>query len=79
MSSRLTGKHNMAAVYLDLARGEPVDLHEEYDGTEHHYMLRDLDAAPRVFHADEFFDGVEDARRQGERNAATDTERSLTP
>jgi len=26
-------------------------------------MLRDIDATPRVFHADEFFDGVEDARR----------------
>ena len=58
----LTGKHNMTAVYLDLARGEPVALHEEYEGTEDHYMLRDIDAAPRVFHADEFFDGVEDAR-----------------
>lgn len=58
----LTGKHNMTAVYLRLARGERVDLHEEYEGTEHHYMLRDLDVVPRVFHADEFFDGVEDAR-----------------
>ena len=58
----LTGKHNMTAVYLRLARGEPVDLHEEYEGTENHYMLRDVDAVPRVFHADEFFDGVQDAR-----------------
>lgn len=58
----LTGKHNMTAIYLQLARGEAVDLHEEYEGTEHHYMLRDIDAVPRVFHADEFFDGVEDAR-----------------
>jgi len=54
----------MTAIYLGLARGEPVDLHEEYEGTEHHYMLRDIDAVPRVFHADEFFDGVEDARGQ---------------
>jgi len=75
----LTGKHNMTAVYLQLARNVPVDLREEYEGTEHHYMLRDIDALPRVFHADEFFDGVEDARRRGERNAAIDTERSLTP
>jgi len=59
----LTGKHNMTAVYLQLARGGAVDLHEEYEGTEHHYMLRDVDAVPRIFHADEFFDGVEDARR----------------
>ncbi len=58
----LTGKHNMTAVYLQLARGEAVDLHEEYEGTENHYMLRDIDAVPRLFHADEFFDGVEDAR-----------------
>jgi hypothetical protein len=42
-----------------------VDLHEEYEGTEHYYMLRDIDAVPRLFHADEFFDGVEDARSQG--------------
>ena len=58
----LTGKHNMTAVYLQLARGQTVDLHEEYEGTEHHYMLRDIDTIPRVFHADEFFDGVRDAR-----------------
>lgn len=58
----LTGKHNMTAVYLKLARGEPVDLDEEYEGTEHHYMLRDVDVVPRVYHADEFFTGVEDAR-----------------
>lgn len=58
----LTGKHNMTAVYLQLARGAAVDLHEEYEGTEHHYMLRDVDTVPHVFHADEFFDGVEDAR-----------------
>jgi carbamoyl-phosphate synthase large subunit len=73
----LTGKHNMTAVYLALARGAPVDLHEEYEGTEHHYMLRDIDAAPRVFHADEFFDGVQDARWP-RRNAPTTT-RSRTP
>jgi carbamoyl-phosphate synthase large subunit len=58
----LTGKHNMTTVYLRLARGERVDLHEEYEGTEHHYMLRDVDAVPRLFHADEFFEGVADAR-----------------
>lgn len=58
----LTGKHNMTTVYLRLARGEAVGLREEYEGTEHYYMLRDIDAAPHVFHADEFFDGVQDAR-----------------
>jgi carbamoyl-phosphate synthase large subunit len=75
----LTGKHNMTAVYLRLARGEPADLHEEYEGTAHHYMLRDIDAVPRVFHADELFDAVKDARVQGRAQRATNTERSRTP
>jgi hypothetical protein len=28
-----------------------------------YYMVRDLDTLPGVFHADEFFEGVEDALR----------------
>ena len=58
----LTGKHNMAALYVRLARGEPVEVRDEYDVAENHYMLRDFDTIPRLFHADEFFDAVEDAR-----------------
>jgi predicted ATP-grasp superfamily ATP-dependent carboligase len=73
----LTGKHNMTAVYLQLARGEAVDLHEEYEGTEHYYMRRDIDIVPQLFHADEFFDGVVDARSSGPQRRAP--ERSDTP
>lgn len=62
----LTGKHNMAALFVRIARGEPVEVSEEYDVTENHYMLRDIDSTPRMFHADEFFDAVEDARNMGE-------------
>lgn len=58
----LTGKHNMVATFVRLALGERVDLREEYDVAEDYYVLRDVDTAPGVFHADEFFDGIEDAR-----------------
>ena len=57
-----TGKHNMAITYVRLALGEPVDLREEYDVDEDHYVLRDVDMPPSVFHADDFFDGIEEAR-----------------
>lgn len=58
----LTGKHNMAITYVHLALGEPVALRDEYDVAEDHYMLRDVDALPSVFHADDFFDGIEEAQ-----------------
>jgi carbamoyl-phosphate synthase large subunit len=59
----LTGKHNMTAVYVQLALGETVGLHDEYDVAEYHYLLRDIDAVPRIVREEEFFDGVEDARQ----------------
>jgi hypothetical protein len=52
----------MAVTYVRLARGEPPEVVGEYDVTEDHYMLRDIDTLPRMFHAEEFFDAVEDAR-----------------
>jgi hypothetical protein len=59
----LVGKHNMALTYVSLGLGEPVELREEYDVAEDHYMLRDVDTLPALFHADELFDGVTDLRR----------------
>jgi hypothetical protein len=58
----LTGKHNMAVTYVRLALGEPVEIREEYDVAEAFYSVRDLDAVPGIFHADELFAGIEDAR-----------------
>ena len=58
----LTGKRNMAITYVHLALGEPVDLRDEYDVAEDYYVLRDVDMPPSVFHADDFFDGIEEAR-----------------
>ena len=58
----LTGKHNMAITFVRLALGEPVDLREEYDVDEDYYVLRDVDMPAMVFHADDFFDGIEEVR-----------------
>jgi carbamoylphosphate synthase large subunit len=54
-------KHNMPLIYVRLALGESVDLQEEYDAVEEHYLVRDLDTLPGVFHADDLFDGIENA------------------
>ncbi len=59
----LAGKRNMAVTYVRLALGEPVEFADEYDAVEDYYMLRDLDTLPGIFHASEFFEGIEDARR----------------
>jgi hypothetical protein len=52
----------MALTYVSLGLGEPVELCEEYDVAEDHYMLRDVDTLPALFHADELFEGVADVR-----------------
>ena len=58
----LTGKHNLALLYLRLGMGEPVDIRGEHDSTDLCYQLRDLDALPAVFRPDELFERIEDAR-----------------
>lgn len=58
----LTGKHNLALLYLRLGMCEPVDTRGEHDSTDLWYQLRDLDALPAVFRADELFERIEDAR-----------------
>jgi hypothetical protein len=59
----LSGKHNMAVAYVRLALGESVESLEEPDQTTDHYMVRDVDTLPGVFQAEEFFAGIEDARK----------------
>jgi carbamoyl-phosphate synthase large subunit len=58
----LTGKHNMAALAVRLALDEPVDIQDEYDATDDYYMVRDGDTVPGVFHADDLFETIHDAR-----------------
>ena len=55
------GKHNMPVTYVRLALGERVDMQDEYDAVEDYYLVRDLDTLPGVFHADDLFDGIEEA------------------
>jgi len=53
-----TGKQNMAGTYVRVALGEPAGIGERYDFVEDHYMLRDIDALPQIFRAEEFFDAI---------------------
>ncbi len=59
----LTGKHNMASIYVRLALGEAVMIDPVYDVAPDFYMVRDLDTLPAIVHAEELFEGIEDARR----------------
>ena len=58
----LTGKYNMARTYVRLALDEPVRIDDPYDTAPDYYFVRDVDTVPSIFHADDFFDGIEDAR-----------------
>jgi carbamoyl-phosphate synthase large subunit len=55
-------KHSMALTYVRLALGAPVDFRDEYDAANDHFMVRDMDSAPGIFHADELFQGIEEVR-----------------
>lgn len=61
----LTGKHNMAVTYVRLAFDEPVEIPDACDVAEDHYLVRDLDTTPGVFHAEELFDGIDEATVRG--------------
>ena len=58
----LTGRFNLAAMYVRVALDEPVELREEYDPAEGYYPVRDLDTPTGIFRADELFDKIVDAR-----------------
>ena len=49
----------MAATYVRLAVGLPVAIAEPYECDEDHYLVRDLDTLPGIYHADELFDGID--------------------
>jgi biotin carboxylase len=58
----LTGLSNVAATYVRVALGEPVAFRERYDPAEGYYTVRDLDTPTGIFHADDLFDKIVDAR-----------------
>jgi ATP-grasp domain len=55
----LTGRHNMAAIYVRLACGEAVQISNPYDDTGEHYLVRELDTLPDIFGADTLFEHIE--------------------
>jgi glutathione synthase/RimK-type ligase-like ATP-grasp enzyme len=55
-------KHNMTLTWVRLALGQDVGLAEEYDTVDGYYMVRDLDMPPGLFHSEELFEGIEEAR-----------------
>jgi hypothetical protein len=57
----LAGKVNMAATYVLLAMGEPVEPIVEPEPTEDWYIVREHDGAPAVLRADDFFSGIDEA------------------
>jgi glutathione synthase/RimK-type ligase-like ATP-grasp enzyme len=59
----LTGTYNMALTYVRLAMREPVVIRDAYDISEEHFMLRDVDTPAGIYHADDLFDEIVDARR----------------
>ena len=58
----LAGGANVAATYVRLARGERVEPFVEPERVGDWYFVRDYDGVPAVARADDFFDGIEDAR-----------------
>ena len=59
----LTGRVNLAATFVRVALDQPVAVRETYDPAEGYYAVRDLDTLTGVFHADELFDKIVDARQ----------------
>ena len=57
----LVGKQNMAKTFVRLAQDLPVDIEDSYDAAPDWYMLRDVDGAPRIFHASDFSDNIVNA------------------
>jgi carbamoyl-phosphate synthase large subunit len=57
----LAGKHNMALAYIRTALGEPPLFRNEYDAPEDYYFVRDLDTLPDIVHADDLFEGIDEA------------------
>ena len=84
-----TGRHNMAGLYVRLALGERVDIRRKFEAVGDYYLVRDLDTLPGIYHADAFFDGIEEvnavtkgvgtcSRRDGTAGRARSTSRSGT-
>lgn len=70
----LTGRCNMADTYVRIALDQPFAIPDVYDVAPDHYFVRNVDAVPVIFHADQFFDGIEDLRGERQTPAVPFTE-----
>jgi len=50
------GRHDMGASYVRLALGETLVIDEPYDCPPDYYVVRDIDTAAGVFHADDIIE-----------------------
>jgi carbamoyl-phosphate synthase large subunit len=57
----LTGRVNLATLYVRLATGERVDPVVD-DDVQEHYLVRDLDTVPGIFPLDAVFEGIREVR-----------------
>jgi carbamoyl-phosphate synthase large subunit len=55
----LTGRHNMASMYVRLGCGESVKIDDPYDHPGEYYLVREIDSLPGIFRAEELFEGIE--------------------
>jgi glutathione synthase/RimK-type ligase-like ATP-grasp enzyme len=56
----LTGRHNMAGLFVRLALGERVDIRGQFEAVPDYYLVRDLDTLPGIYRADTLFEGIEE-------------------
>lgn len=57
----LTGRHNMAVLYVRLGLGERIRIKRPTDYAEGYYMVRSVDTLPAIIHKRELFKGINDA------------------
>ena len=54
----MTGRHNMAAIYVRLALGEPVELHAATDYAQGYFLVRSVDTQPAIMRLGNLFENV---------------------
>jgi carbamoyl-phosphate synthase large subunit len=55
----LTGKHNMALVYVRLGLGEKIRIRHASDYANGYYFVRSVDSLPAIVHENDLFQGIQ--------------------
>jgi glutathione synthase/RimK-type ligase-like ATP-grasp enzyme len=56
----LTGKHNMAVMFVRLARGERISIPDASDFAEGYFLVRSVDTLPAIVRKDELYQDIQD-------------------